>query len=463
MLVRIHKYRRVIAYNPAQSHEFPFETCGASQHAATASPGRIRLPRVPRDTTTVFLEVHLKPVLGSRFFAPKLVIEAPGFHQEHHFERGAQGRRFLNISALAPTLTLGECTVQRSEAWAQVASGACAVWALPDPLGEEERLLVIAPHPDDAEISAFSLYTRHAARSMIVTVTAGERGNLRAELALETMAEACLKGELRTYDSLVVGLWGGVPPDRCVNLGYFDSRLETMRQDRDKPVESASGVRDPNTFRRLNVRPMPALEAATWASLVEDLRGLMRSFKPTTIVCPHPQIDWHRDHIYSTLAALEAMHGCDDAPTKLAMYVNHHPSTEAYPFGPSGQPVDMPPLFGEELVSSRPMWVPMSKHAQLRKAYAMNMMHDLRPGPEHLLNARPLHAVLGALKNWLLGSAEYDISYFRRAVRSGELFFIVDAEGIATLRRQLLATLVGELEEPQGAGQMHVGRDAAAS
>ncbi len=71
--------------------------------------------------------------------------------------------------------------------------------------------------------------------------------------------------------------------------------------------------------------------------------------------------------------------------------------------------------------------------------------------------------MLGALKNWLLGSAEYDISYFRRAVRSGELFFIVDAEGIATLRRQLLATLVGELEEPQGAGQMHVGRDAAAS
>lgn len=463
MALRIRKYRRVISYDPAQDHEFPFAECGATRGDAECTSGRIRLPQIPHDSTTVFLELVLKSAPGCRYFTPMIVIEAPGFRQEHHFERGAQGRRFVNLSGLASTLAQGPCTITLHQSWARVATGGCAVWSLSDPLGEDERLLVIAPHPDDAEISAFSLYTRHAARTMIVTVTAGERGHLRADLALEGMAEGCLKGELRTYDSIVVGLWGGVPPERSVNLGYFDSRLEDMRQNPQKPVESASGVKDPNTFRRLNVRPMPALEAATWDSLVEDMRALIRSFKPTTVVCPHPQIDWHRDHIYSTLAMLEAIEGMEDAPTKLAMYVNHHPTTEAYPFGPSGQPVDMPALFGETRVVSKPLWVPQSKRAQLRKAYAMNMMHDLRPAPEHLLRAKPLHAMAGALKNWLLGSAEYDISYFRRAVRSGELFFVVDAEGIRTLRCQLLASLVGELEKPEPARQVDVGRDAAAS
>ena len=274
LALRIRKYRRVISYDPTQDHEFPFAECGAMRGDAECAAGRIRLPQIPRDSTTVFLELVLKPAPGCKYFTPMIVIESPGFRQEHHFERGAQGRRIINLSGLASALAQGPCSLTLHQSWARVATGNCAVWSLPDPLGEDERLLVIAPHPDDAEISAFSLYTRHAARTMIVTVTAGERGHLRADLALEGMAEGCLKGELRTYDSIVVGLWGGIPPERSVNLGYFDSRLEDMRQDPQKPVESASGVKDPNTFRRLNVRPMPALEAATWDSLVEQMLAL---------------------------------------------------------------------------------------------------------------------------------------------------------------------------------------------
>ena len=37
---------------------------------------------------------------------------------------------------------------------------------------DDERVLVVAPHPDDAEIAAFGFYAD--TRAMVVTVTAGD-------------------------------------------------------------------------------------------------------------------------------------------------------------------------------------------------------------------------------------------------------------------------------------------------
>ena len=38
-----------------------------------------------------------------------------------------------------------------------------------------------------------------------------------------------MKGYLRAVDSVTVPWQGGIPPQRCFNLGYFDARLEEMR------------------------------------------------------------------------------------------------------------------------------------------------------------------------------------------------------------------------------------------
>ena len=64
---------------------------------------------------------------------------------------------------------------------------------------------------------------------------------------------------------------GGVPPERCFNLGYFDARLRTMRE---KPRETLPELYGPNddvaVYRRANVsraaaeRPPPRTRGRTW-------------------------------------------------------------------------------------------------------------------------------------------------------------------------------------------------------
>jgi hypothetical protein len=63
-----------------------------------------------------------------------------------------------------------------------------------------------------------------------VTLTQGEieARKLPAPRALAPAQAARLKGRLRSWDSLAVPLWGGVPQSRCVQLGYYCLQLPAM-------------------------------------------------------------------------------------------------------------------------------------------------------------------------------------------------------------------------------------------
>ncbi len=75
--------------------------------------------------------------------------------------------------------------------------------------------MILAPHADDAELAAFGLYSS-ADKVCIVTLTQGE---IEAEhyqrLGLSAQQAAQLKGRLRSWDSMAIPLWGGVPPANC--------------------------------------------------------------------------------------------------------------------------------------------------------------------------------------------------------------------------------------------------------
>src|SRR5262249_57577035 len=106
-----------------------------------------------------------------------------------------------------------------------------------------KTVLVLAPHPDDAEIAAFGLYADRNAT--IVTVTSGNAGDMNyRDNFTDTADHYLFKGFLRAADSVTVPLQGGIPPERCLNLGYFDARLANMH---DKPTEVFPDLYGPTT------------------------------------------------------------------------------------------------------------------------------------------------------------------------------------------------------------------------
>ena len=98
-----------------------------------------------------------------------------------------------------------------------------------------KSILVLAPHPDDAEIAAFGLYAQR--KATVVTVTAGNAGAATYEAVFDDLAEHYLfKGRMRVIDSITVPWHGGIPPERAFNMGYFDARLAEMYVRRDAVI-----------------------------------------------------------------------------------------------------------------------------------------------------------------------------------------------------------------------------------
>ena len=88
-------------------------------------------------------------------------------------------------------------------------------------------MLVVAPHPDDAEIAAFGFYAD--TRATVVTVTAGDASDryqnpTQPWMSLTRGAVA----QMRVWDSLTIPQFGGVPPERAINLCLPDGRLSEM-------------------------------------------------------------------------------------------------------------------------------------------------------------------------------------------------------------------------------------------
>ncbi len=109
------------------------------------------------------------------------------------FERGVNGRRFLNLSGQATALTQGTLAL-RGRYCAVAATG--TLWVMTNPDYARQRVMVVAPHADDAELAAFGLYSRCEDVS-IVTLTQGE---IEAEdfqrLGLDQAAGCAVEGAL---------------------------------------------------------------------------------------------------------------------------------------------------------------------------------------------------------------------------------------------------------------------------
>lgn len=373
------------------------------------------------DDATLVLALRVKSTWLGRFFDPAVELSGGDHPDRQTFERGANGLRYLNLSGQAQVLSRGALRLRGR--FCRVL-GEPVLWAFEQPDYRRQRVMVIAPHADDAELAAYGLYSQ-ADEAWIVTLTAGEiEAQHYQQMGLDEVEAARLKGRLRAWDSIAVPRWAGVPEDHCVQLGYFCLQLAAMQANPSLAVGSREAqMDDTRLFRQLNPFALPgdADGAPTWNNLLADLRELLLRARPEVIVLPHPTLDPHPDHVCAQQAVLEALRGLEWQPTTLLGYANHLHDNDRWPMGDAGDGIALPPAF-DPAVSMQPYCLPVPLPLQRDKAMALAMMHDLQP-------RMPFKRRLRRLMQWLLASrvpSTYgENEFFRKAVRRQELFWLL--------------------------------------
>ncbi len=398
-------------YAPGDDYRYDFpEDCLSIP--AHIEGGRLHVEAALQGYDTVLLELRLTATWLGRWLDPYVRLGS----DRQDFERGVAGRRYLNLSglpvadlAIAPRF----CRIE----------GALRVHAMRNPDFAEQRLLIIAPHADDAELAAFGQYSR-CAEAAIVTLTQGEiEAEAYQRLGLDRAAAARLKGRLRSWDSLAAPLWGGVEQTRCVQLGYYCLQLSAMAEQPQTPFGSReSAEADVRSVRRHNPLSLPGDKDGqpTWDNLIADLVAVIEHYRPEVLLAPHPELDPHPDHVASTRAVLEACAQSTWQPDTLLLYANHLHDNDRWPMGPAGYGIALPPVF-TPLPGDR-LWSPLlSAEQQLDKAMALGLQHDLQ-------GALPLKR---RLRRWIQQAlagrrwpATGENEFFRKAVRRHELFWV---------------------------------------
>ena len=407
-------------YSPKDDYQYSFPV--DSEQLAVRLEGDklvVEQPLQLAGDETLILAVRVKSGWLGRFVDPCVQLSGGESADRQTFERGVNGQRYLNLSGCARALVAGQLRVRGRY---------CHVMGQPDlrifrqPDYRQQRVMVVAPHADDAELAAFGLYSQ-AKEAWIVTLTAGEiEADHYQQMGLPRAEAARLKGRLRAWDSMTVPRWAGVPEAHCAQLGYFCLQLPAMQAAPDQPMASREAdLSDIRLFRQFNPFPLPADQdgAPTWHNLLADLRALILRARPEVIVLPHPSIDPHPDHICAHDAVMEALEGLEWQPATVLGYANHLHDNDRWPMGNSGDGIALPPVFDATL-SLRPCSLPLSLAQQHDKAMALGMMHDLQPRAALKRRLRrSIQQLLAGRKSSPYGENEF----FRKAVRRHELFW----------------------------------------
>ena len=371
---------------------------------------------------TLVLEVYLKLSIFSYIKKPYLDIDGT----KHYFEYGAKGKRFLNISY-----------IQNSSFYIKphfIGFGnKVSIYGFTNDNILTKKILVVAPHADDAEIASFGLY-KSSPDVSVVTITAGESGVCNyCELYNGDIVQSSLKkGLLRSYDALSIPLSGGVKYENIMLLGYFVNRLKDVYQYKQKTfsskVSDKFNIKDFRIVEHAKVK-LAGEVSCSYKYIYDDIKKILNDLKPDLIITPHTQIDAHKDHIYSTLIFIDAVKDLD-LKSDFLLYTNHLKTSETYPVGEMFSSMDLPPNFKDFYFDSIYSFE-LDDDLQKDKFFALESNHDLRDSLVFFSIKRAYRYVYKMLKRYIISK---DKSYFKRSVRSNELFFVVKNENLDCLR-----------------------------
>ena len=403
-------FKRLKKYKYNQKQDYIYKLQNYYIQTITIKNNKLQIPSNRPDT--LFLEITLHNSFRTYFSKPYIEID----YIKHFFEFAANGVRYLNISHIKEGVITDTNAIFNQEE--------IKLYGFNNQIQQDLQTLIIAPHADDAELSAFGLYSWLKSVN-IVTITAGENGVCNyCDIYEDTESAALKKGELRAFDAITTPLLGGLQLDDSLALGYFGSRLKDMRKEPHKEFYSyVKTIRSIKNFRKVSHSHIGLQEnpSPTFNNLKKDLKEILLTTKPKIIVTPHPMIDSHPDHKESTYLLIELLLELN-LEIKLLLYTNHLNISELYPHGEMGSSITLPPLFQEELLFDSIFSFELNKHKQRDKYFAIESMHDLR---DSLLAISLKKAFKLTQKLFKTSIMTKDKSYFRRAVRANELFFVV--------------------------------------
>lgn len=367
---RVYIYRKALRYSPSESSKY------ALPEGLPLMLGEFR--DLPSEEGVLLLEVDLASSLLGWLFDPSLTVGG----QEFCLERGIQGKRHLVLPLPLPGTAVHLKHVRAkpsARAWVYQARGF-------------EKLAIIAPHPDDAEIAAFATYRAHSAH--ILNVTQGEKG---------LGPNPDVVGKMRTFDARTVPLLGGIPPENIRDLGWKESEFP-LKADRLKELAAA-------------------------------ILEFLKTTGAKQVVCPHPVMDGHQVHLDVIGATLKALVELNDPEVELLGALIHVPAARTYPIGPMNSPIALPVRQERQKAFDRLEAHWLSPDDQQLKIYALDANHDLRSVP--LPYAEETGALAYArrrLRQKLTGTAKVaSTDYYRRAVRACELFCVYSLPSIQML------------------------------
>ncbi|MCC3861677.1 PIG-L deacetylase family protein [Pseudemcibacter aquimaris] len=415
-------------YDVALDYSYPMDEKNALTHTINIQNGRVDFPDTVGRNHSSFLKVNVSSGILGKMFQPAIQMFGKNDLEVQYTEHGANGTRYLNITNLVAS---GNTQIRLHGTNIDIANGETTLYQFENVELENKTVLIIAPHPDDAEIAAFGLYSNHD-DVYIATVTSGDAGPfMYDEIYDDPVTHYLKKGEVRTWNSLVVPILGGVDPERIVNLGYNDARLRKMEADREYVADGLyTDVSDMDTFRRQNFADLAdgLVGINNWESLVGNMRYLLNEIEPDIIITASPKLDQHSDHQYSTHALIEALKAEGINEGQLLLYTNHLvPFNENYPYGNAGGVISVPPTPRGPNYYNGIYSYPMTVTEQQGKILALDAMNDLRLGTDFRYPLRAFAQSFETLWNNMIGD---DQTYFRRAIRSNEFFFVVNISEI---------------------------------
>lgn len=378
-----------------------------------------------RSGSSAFLALDVTASAAGHIVDPYIEFRAGAVSARQYFERAVAGRRYLNLSGVLQRSSSTPATVRlegRHLNWNK--SAELHVF---DPPSPSSSTVVLSPHPDDSELAAFGYYSgRH---SWVVTLTAGERSPTDLSALVEDDLDRCRwLARLRVWDSLTVPRLGGVAAHRCLNLACPDTRLSEMRTSPAKGFR----LRGEDGSLRLSLRSSNRLSAfrkggvdCNWNDLVADLKRVLDLARPDTVVCPHPLIDPHPDHVHTAIALADALRDGARPPAAILLYVVHANEAPIYPFGDAKSIVSLPPGNDPEWIADSIYSHPLSEDTRCAKFFSVEAAHDLRT--YSACRAPSLRDVTTALRrdvsDFLTGMRRPG-DFLRRAPRPNEVFFV---------------------------------------
>jgi len=171
-----------------------------------------------------------------------------------------------------------------------------------------QRILIVAPHPDDEVLGCGGLIAtavQQGAMVRVVFLTSGDGYPAAATLLCRSTPKAgdfLALGKRRMQETRRAAHQLGLSPSDLIFLGYPDRQLWQMAIAEGRVVRSPATLRDHVPYSEA-WRPGAPYRAA---ALVDDLRRLLADFQPTHIFTTHP-LDDHPDHMVASLYVWEAV------------------------------------------------------------------------------------------------------------------------------------------------------------